>query len=190
MKKQSLLFHVLFVAFFLSSATRAYAQFNNADADADAEYATTLLKPGTAMPPFKTKTLDGKTFKSTQLKGKYVVLDFWASWCPDCRKDIPNLLRIYDCFHGAGVEFVGISLDTDRDAWSKAVSQYGIPYLQVGDLQKKDESALARLFGVKWIPSLYLINPKGQVVIATVLSDKIERYLYEVIDSTVNPDKK
>ena len=188
MKKQPTLFSLLFVAFILLSVTKVHAQMTISDADT--KYATTLLQPGTPMPDFKLKTLDGKTFKSSQLRGKYVVLDFWASWCPDCRKDIPNMLRMYERFHGAGVEFVGISFDTDREAWRQAVERYGIPYVQLSDLKKKDESSVARMFGVQWIPSLYLINPEGKVEIATVLSDKIERRLYEVIDSSTKPEQE
>ena len=172
----------LVAAILLTAASSSYAQFSIADDDA--KYATTLLTPGTAMPSFTMKTMDGKTFRSSSLKGKYVVLDFWASWCPDCRKDIPNLLRMYEHFHGAGVEFVGISFDTDRASWEKAVEKYSIPYVQLSDLKKKDESVIGQQFGVKWIPSLFLINPEGKVEVATVLSDKIERRLYEVTRPT------
>ena len=87
------------------------------DADPDAKYATELLKVGTAVPAFSLKTPDGKTVKLSDFKGKYLILDFWASWCPDCRKDAPNLVRMYDKFHKRGFEFLGVSFDTDKEAW-------------------------------------------------------------------------
>lgn len=156
--------------------------------DLDAKYATELLKPGTTIPEFKLKTMDGKTFKSSQLRGHYTVVDCWASWCPDCRKDIPNLQRIYQRFHPQGVEFVGLSFDTDRDKWQQAVSQYAIPYTQVSELKRMKESAVAQSLGVRWIPSMYLVDPEGRVVMGTVLSDKLERTLYELCAKPFEPN--
>ncbi len=152
--------------------------------DPDRRYATDLLKTGTEVPDFQMKTLDGKKFKLSKLRGHYVVLDFWASWCPDCRKDIPNLLRMYNRFHGKGVEFVGVSFDDNATAWQEAVRKYNIPYTQVSELKKWKETAVSPLYGVKWIPSLYLIDPEGKVVLSTVVSDKVEAKLYEL---TVTP---
>jgi thiol-disulfide isomerase/thioredoxin len=68
----------------------------------DGAEVTMLLKPGTEAPDFKLKTIDGKTFRLSSLRGQYVVLDFWASWCPDCRKDAPNLVRMHQQFKDKG----------------------------------------------------------------------------------------
>ena len=87
------------------------AQIND---DPDKKYAVELLKPGTEAPNFKLKTPEGRDLSLSSFKGKYVVLDFWASWCPDCRKDIPEVQRMYNNFHAKGVEFVGVSFDTDK----------------------------------------------------------------------------
>jgi peroxiredoxin len=111
---------ILLLFFLMLTAIPMSAQMQN---DADAQYATELLKQGTVAPDFKLNTLDGKPFKLSKLKGKYVVLDFWASWCPDCRKDAPNLVRMYQEFHSRGVEFVGVSFDTDVAAWKKRYCQ-------------------------------------------------------------------
>ena len=102
MKKTTLLFALL-----LMGATVAKAQ--SAQPDFDDKYATELVKPGTAAPDFKMKTPDGKNFQFSKLaKGKTVVLDFWASWCPDCRKDAPEVVRLYEKYRQYGVEFIGI----------------------------------------------------------------------------------
>ena len=157
------------------------AQAQAPQADADAKYATELLKAGTQAPDFRMKTLDGKNFRfAKQTKGKYVLLDFWASWCPDCRKDIPNVQRMYEKFCPQGVEFIGVSMDTDRDKWKDAVEKYGIRYTQVSELVKFHDTQIASLYGVKWIPSMYLIDPQGKVVLATVMADKMERTLTEL----------
>ena len=167
--------------FVLWMAVAVSAQAQAPQADADAKYATELLKAGTQAPDFRMKTLEGKTFRfAKQTKGKYVLLDFWASWCPDCRKDIPNVQRMYEKFCPQGVEFIGVSMDTDRDKWKEAVEKYGIRYTQVSELVKFHDTQIASLYGVKWIPSMYLIDPQGKVVLATVMADKMERTLTEL----------
>ena len=85
--------------------------------DMDSKYATELIQPGTAAPDFKMQTPDGKKFQFAKwAKGKTVVLDFWASWCPDCRKDAPEVARMYRAYKQHGVEFLGVSMDTDVEA--------------------------------------------------------------------------
>ena len=148
--------------------------------DADAKYATELLQKGSVAPAFKLKTPDGKIFNSTKLKGKYAVIDFWASWCPDCRKDAPNLVRMYQEFHQKGVEFVGVSFDTDVTAWNKGIAKYNIPYTQVSELKKFHDTDISKAYGVRWIPSMYLIDKEGKVILGTVLSDKLEKTLTEL----------
>ena len=155
--------------------------------DDDDKYAVELLKPGTQAPDLCWKTAEGKDFKLSELRGQYVVLDFWASWCPDCRKDAPNMKRMYEQFRHQGVAFVGVSFDTDAELWKKAVAKYELNYTQVCELKRMRESQTAQEFGVKWIPSMYLIDPNGKVVFGTVLSYKIERALYEMTDKHYVP---
>lgn len=145
--------------------------------DDDAKYATELLKGGAAAPDFTLNTIDGKIFRLNDLKGRYVVIDFWASWCPDCRKDLPNIIRIYNEYHKQGVEFVGVSFDTDKAAWKSAVEKNAIPYAQVSELKKFHDTEISKAYGVKWIPSMYLIGKDGKVILGTVLSDKLEKTL-------------
>ena len=123
-------------------------------ADLDTKYATELIQKGMEAPDFKLKTPEGKPFRLSQLKGKTVVLDFWASWCPDCRKDAPEVVRMYRQYHPLGVEFVGVSMDTDVEAWRKAIAQYGIEYPQVSELKKFHDTDIAKVYGVKWSSSV------------------------------------
>lgn len=148
--------------------------------DFDDKYATELVKPGTIAPDFKMKTLDGKTFELSQLRGKTVVLDFWASWCPDCRKDAPEVVRMYKEYAPQGVEFVGVSMDTDVEAWRKGCEQFGITFTQVSELKKFKETDIAKAYGVKWIPSMVVIDKDGKVVLSTVMSYKVDKYLKEL----------
>ncbi len=150
-------------------------------ADADAKYATELVKVGDAAPDFTLKTPEGKKVKlSKTTQGKWVLLDFWASWCPDCRKDIPNVKRMYHDFAPKGVQFIGVSFDTNVEAWQHAITKYDLTWTQVSELQKMRESAVAQAYGVKWIPSMVLIDPEGKVALATVLADKMEKRLTEI----------
>ncbi len=157
--------------------------------DLDEKYAAELLKPGTPAPDFKLQTPDGKTLQFSDFaKGKYVVIDFWASWCPDCRKDMPEVIRMYNTWHKIGVEFLGISFDTDKQKWTDYIAQSGVPYTQVSELKRMNQSEVAKAYGVRWIPSLYLIGPDGKVLVSTVLSYKIENMLYKnFMESVARP---
>jgi pimeloyl-ACP methyl ester carboxylesterase/peroxiredoxin len=152
--------------------------------DLDSKYATELIKAGSDAPDFKMKTADGKPFRLSRLakKGTIVVLDFWASWCPDCIKEAPEMVRMHKEFSSRGVEFVGISMDTDAEKWKAAIAKYNIGYTQVSELKKFRETDIARLYGVKWIPSMVVIAD-GKVVLSTVLSYKVDLKLRQLTGS-------
>lgn len=167
------------LALLLMGTTAVKAQ--SAQPDFDDKYATELVKAGTAAPDFKMKTPDGKNFQFSKFaKGKTVVLDFWASWCPDCRKDAPEVVRLYEKYRQFGIEFIGISMDTDVEAWKKAIEKYGITYPQVSELKKFKETDIAQAYGVKWIPSMVVVGPDGEVKLSTVLTYKVDKYLKEM----------
>ncbi len=163
----------------VATATQFQAQGTETE-DLDAKYATTLVKSGTEAPNIIAKTIDGTPFQLKQLRGKVVVLDFWASWCPDCRKDAPDVVKLYQTYHPKGIEFVGVSMDTNVEAWKKAIAQYGIEYLQVSELKKFKETDVAKAYGVNWIPSLVVIDADGKVLLSTVLSEKVGKLLQEL----------
>ena len=132
-------FRLSMLSLLVSVSVATMAQFG--PADADAKYATDLLKPGTAVPDFKLKDVNGRTQRLSKLiKGSYTVIDFWASWCPDCRKDIPNVKRMYEKFAPMGVQFVGVSFDNETDKWKDAVDKYALTYPQVSDLKRMRDS--------------------------------------------------
>ena len=126
------------------SAPVTFAQTTNVEQtkDLDAKYATNMLKPGTRAPEFKLKTYDGREIRLSQYRGSYVVLDFWASWCPDCRRDIPAMKALYEQFRDYGVQFIGISFDTDREVWAQTYwGKYQMHWTQVSELKKFRKNA-------------------------------------------------
>lgn len=180
--------HRLLAAVLLVAATaEVKAQFGP-QKDMDSKYATGLIQPGTAAPDLKLKTPEGKTVsllsyqkaKKKGQAGKTLVLDFWASWCPDCRKDAPEVVRMYREYSQKDIEFVGVSMDTDVDAWQKAIGKYGITYPQVSELKKFKDTDVAKAYGVGWIPSMVVVGPDGKVALSTVLTYKVDKYLKEL----------
>ena len=140
--------------------------------DADSEYAVDMFKKGEALPAFSLKDRSDSLRTQEDFAGKYVVYDFWATWCPDCRADIPAMKDLYERF-GDKVEFVGISFDTDPEKLDAFVAENGIGWLQLSDFVTKKESTVADSFRVKWIPSMYLVGPDGKVLLGTVMVSKL-----------------
>ena len=141
--------------------------------DLDATYATQLLKPGTKAPDFQVTAPDGKTLKLSKFKGKTVVLDFWASWCGDCRRELPAVEAAYERFSKKGVVFIGVSFDDNKEKWTAAIDQFGLKYLQGSELKKWSDTEVSPLYNLKWIPTLYIIDKKGKVVLGTVMTEKM-----------------
>lgn len=104
----------------------------------------------------------GKAISLSSFKGKYVLLDFWASWCGPCRAENPYVLKAYQKFKDQNFTVISVSIDTDRKAWLKAVQQDGLPWTQVSDL--KPQNSAATIYAIKGIPSNFLIDPSGKII--------------------------
>lgn len=150
--------------------------------DLDSKYATNLLKPGTVAPDFTLRTADEKDIKLRAFRGNYVVLDFWASWCSDCRKDIPAMKQLWSDFMDYNVRIIGISFDTSKETWVNTYwDKYQMNWTQVSELRKwKKETKIDRLYHVDWIPTMYLIDPNGRIVLGTVEIEKLRATLEEL----------
>lgn len=118
-------------------------------------------KEGTKVPDFKVKDRTGKevSFSALRQGKKYVLIDFWASWCNPCRKEIPNLKRLYAQYSGKGFEIVSISIDQKKADWEKALKEEGLTWPNF-----LDETGVATLYKVKFVPTMYLITADGIMV--------------------------
>ena len=154
------------------AAMAALVSCKNHVKDADSEYAVDMFKAGEVLPAFSLEDRAGIVRTQADFAGKYVVYDFWATWCPDCRADIPAMKDLY-AKYGDKVSFVGISFDTDPEKLDTFVAENGIGWTQLSDFVTKKESKVADDFRVKWIPSMYLVAPDGKVMLGTVMVDKL-----------------
>ena len=154
------------------AALAALVSCKNAGKDADSEYAVDMFKQGDVLPAFSLPDRTGAIRTPADFAGKYVVYDFWATWCPDCREDVPAMKELY-AEYGDKVAFVGISFDTDPEKLDAFVEENGIGWVQLSDFVTKKESKVAEQFRVKWIPSMYLVAPDGTVRLGTVMVGKL-----------------
>ena len=164
----------------LLQQTKAQQQAKEQQQDPDVQYGAQLLKAGSVAPEFRLKGPDGKELALSDFRGKYVVLDFWASWCGDCRRDIPNIKALYEKYSPKGVEFVGVSFDDNAERWQNAIKEFGLKYHQVSELKKWKTTDIYAAYGIKWIPTIYIIGPDGKVKLATVLSERAEQFLHNL----------
>ena len=118
---------------------------------------------GIAATDFTQNDLNDKPFTLSSLRGKYVLVDFWASWCGPCRAENPNLVKAYQQLKSKNFEVVGVSLDQGKEAWAAAVEKDGLPWIHVCDM-KGWKNEVATMYGISSVPQNLLIDPKGMII--------------------------
>lgn len=142
----------------------------------------TLLAEGRVAPEIRQQTPDGDTFALSQLRGKYVLIDFWAAWCRPCRMENPAVKKVYDKYHRKGFEILGVSLDQSREAWVGAIQADGLPWKHVSDLGYWNNAA-AQEYGVSSIPFTVLLDREGKVIAKGLRAHDLEAKLAEIFGS-------
>lgn len=129
---------------------------------------------GSEAPDFNQHTPEGKSISLSDFRGKYVLIDFWASWCGPCRKENPNVVKVYKKYHDNGFEVLGVSLDQNQKNWMKAIESDNLVWTQVSDL-KGWSNEVAIQYGIKSIPSSLLIDPNGIIIAKNLYGEELER---------------
>ena len=130
---------------------------------------------------FVQQSSTGQKISLEAFEGKYVLLDFWASWCAPCRKEHPNLIKTYEQFKNKHFEIISVSLDSEKDSWLNAIAKDKITWTQVSDL-KGQQNDIAVQYGVQSVPANFLINPKGVIIDKNLTGEELYKKLKILLD--------
>jgi|GEM_PF-455738 len=127
--------------------------------------------------------IDSKSREITNeaFKGKYLLIDFWASWCVGCREENPYLVKAYKKFAGKGLEMISISVDMNKQDWKDAIKKDKLSWIQVCDLKSPDHNIISRDFGIVLIPTNFLIDKEGKIVAKDLMDENIEKELQKYL---------
>ena len=146
--------------------------------DLDAKYAADLLPVGTPAPDLIDAMGDIHPIKD--FRGRCVVLDFFASWCGDCRKDLPEMKKLHNNYDLMGVEFIGISFDSDPAVLQQFLDKEQIRWRVLSEVKQWKNTQMSKDYHVNWIPTMYLLDTEGRVLLATVEINKLKAKLAEL----------
>jgi peroxiredoxin len=135
---------------------------------------------GQVAPDFTMNDRDGKPVALSSLRGKYIFLDFWASWCGPCRRENPNIVEAYAKFHSAKFDILGVSLDSEKDNWEMAIKKDKLTWQHVSDL-KGWGNAAAKMYGIRAIPANLLLDKEGKILARNLYGSDLEKKLKEVL---------
>lgn len=135
---------------------------------------------GGEAPEIDLPTPQGKNVKLSSLRGKYVLIDFWASWCRPCRMENPNVVAAYQKYKSKGLEIYGVSLDKDKAAWEKAIADDNLTWINVSDLQFWNSIA-AKAYNVSSIPKSFLLDKEGRIIASDLRGPALDQKLAELM---------
>ena len=168
----------------VKSMTDKIAELEKSQAGAGSDAAggeePSSVKVGQVAPDFTLPDPSGKMISLSSFRGKYLLVDFWASWCGPCRQENPNVVKAYQQYKGKNFTILGVSLDKTKDQWQKAIQADGLAWNHVSDLKFWD-SAVVPLYGINAIPTNFLLDPQGKVIATNLRGPALEAKLQEVL---------
>lgn len=147
----------------------------------DRAYIKLQTEIGAKLPDFEQADTSLNLVKLSDYRGKYVLIDFWASWCLPCRKENPNLVEAYKKYHAKGLEIIGISLDNDKKLWLDAINKDGLDWTQLSDLKSFD-NVVAKKFYIHAVPDNFLIDPNGIIIGRGLIGTQLSEMLKKIFD--------
>ena len=134
---------------------------------------------GKIAPDFTQSDTNGNPIQLSSYRGRYLLLEFWASWCGPCRVENPGIVAAYSKFHAKGLDILGVSLDEKRDKWMEAIKKDNLGWSQVSDLKHWNNNVRA-LYGVEYIPMNFLIDKDGKIIARALTGDDLTKKLDEL----------
>lgn len=141
----------------------------------DLKVATTTAVGGTPE-DFTLQTPDGEDLNLYSLRGNYLILDFWASWCAPCKAEMPNVKNIYAKHHKDGLEILGVSIDSDGDAWKNCIASMDLPWKHVSALKGWD-CPVAKYFNVTGVPWMFILDPDGKIIAENIRGEELFNFI-------------
>ncbi len=148
---------------------------------------TLATEIGAVAPDFTAPNPDGKEITLSKVKGKVTIIDFWAAWCSPCRKENPNVVKVYDKYHEKGLEIVGVSLDGNsrqkepKQAWLDAIDKDGLTWHQVSNLNYF-KGPVAKKYNIQAIPAMFVLDSDGKIIAKNLRGPALEQKISELLD--------
>jgi len=157
-----------------------YIKMQNVQPQAQQQQPGAKPAVGDMAPDISMNDVDDKPFSLSQLKGKYVLIDFWASWCGPCREENPNVVTAYNGFKDKNFTVLGVSLDKNKQAWIDAIKEDKLNWKHISDLQYWGSAAVP-LYGLDGIPFNVLIDPQGKIIATDLRGNALQNKLAEIL---------
>lgn len=149
-------------------------------AEAEAFLLSLRLRIGVEFPDFQVEDINGKSLSLDQFKNKVVLIDFWATWCPPCIDEMPNIVKTYEMYHDQGFEIIGISLDQNKNKFLRFIEENNMTWRQYYD-GKRGQNSLAQKYSVDSIPSTFLLDANGKIIAKNLRGSALEEAIKEAV---------